>query len=168
MSFLGVSRDALLPRGRCSNDKRIISEESVECNILVSSSYHSSQHSALLAEGGYSPHYGVKESTECDIMASDINNESRSKTESSSSASTLRDLPTKDRVWMVAVCTLIACLASLLNGMMLGFSSPALTQLQFNIPEEYQISDKDIKFSLFAVSLIILVYSSIHIICIII
>lgn len=149
MSFLGVSHDMLLPRGRRSNDKRMISEESMECNILVSSSNYSSHHSALLADGGYSPHYGVKESTECDVMASDIDSASRSKSDSTSSAS---DPPTKNRVWMVAVCTLTACLASLLNGMMIGFSSPALTQLQFNVSEEYRISDKDIKFSLFAVS----------------
>lgn len=152
MSFLGVSYNALLPRGRHSNDKRMISEESMECNILASSSHHSSHHSALLVGSECSSHYGAKESTECDIMVSDTNSASRSKSGSSSSASFISDLLSKDRVWIVALCTLIVCLASLLNGMMLGFSSPVLTQLQFNVSEEYRISDKDIKFSLFAVS----------------
>ena len=126
----------------------------MERNILASSSHHSSHHSALLVGSECSSHYGVKESTECDIMASDTNSASRSKSGSSSSASFIsdRDLLFKDRVWMVALCTLIVCLASLLNGMMLGFSSPVLTQLQFNVSEEHRISDKDIKFSLFAVS----------------
>ena len=153
MSFLGVSHDVLLPRGRYSDNKRMISEESMEWNILASSSRHLSRHSALLAGSGCSSHYGVKESTEYDIMASDTDSASRSKGDSSSLASFVSDLPTKDRVWMVALCTFIVCLASLLNGMMLGFSSPILTQLQFDVSEEYRISDKDIKFSLFAVSI---------------
>ncbi len=170
MSFLSVSHDALLTRGRRSanGSKRLINEESMECsNILVSSSqsHHStSHHSALLATGsnGCSPgqSYGVKESTECDVMASDIDSgSSRSRSDSSSGSASLSisSTPgTKDRVWMVALCTFIACLTSLLNGMMLGFSSPALTQLQFNVSEEYRISHNDVKFSLFAVSIIIL------------
>lgn len=165
MSFLSVSQNALLlPRGRQSNNKRMINEESMECSsILVSSSHHSSLHSALLAgsSGHNSGHYGVKESKECDIMASDVDStsdgSSRSKSDSSSSGSaSLSSVSspsrTKDRVWMVAGCSLIVCLSSLLSGMMLGFSSPALTQLQLNVTEEFRITHKDVKFSLFAVS----------------
>ena len=55
-------------------------------------------------------------------------------------------------VWRVAACTLTACLASLVMGMVLGFTSPALEQLQHDVPSELQISDDDIKFSLFGVS----------------
>ena len=63
----------------------------------------------------------------------------------------------KERVWTVAACALIACLASLVNvGMMLGFSSPALKQLQFDVSEDFQISNTDIEFSLFGVNLIML------------
>jgi hypothetical protein len=38
--------------------------------------------------------------------------------------------------------------------MVLGFSSPALPQLQFDVPPELQITDDDIKFSLFGVSIL--------------
>ena len=55
------------------------------------------------------------------------------------------------RVWIVAACTLTACLTSLGLGIILGFSSPALAQLQFDVPSELQITDDDIKFSLFGV-----------------
>lgn len=162
MSFLSASYNALPSKGRQSNgSKRLISEESMECSILASSHDSMSHHSALLAgSNGFSlgHSYGVKESTECDVMASDIDSgSSRSKGSSSSSSISLsasRNIPrTKDRVWMVALCTFVVCLTSLLDGMMLGFSSPVLTQLQFNVSEEYRISHNDIKFSLFAVSL---------------
>jgi hypothetical protein len=171
MSFLSVSHNAQLTKGRRSADgsKRLINEESMECsNILASSSqsHHStSHHSALLAAPGSNGcslghSYGAKESTECDVMASDIDSgSSRSQSGSSSGSASLSvsSTPgTKDRVWMVALCTFIVCLTSLLNGMMLGFSSPALTQLQFNVSQEYRISHNDVKFSLFAVSIIIL------------
>lgn len=59
----------------------------------------------------------------------------------------------RTREWVVALCALTACLASAVDGMVLGFSSPALTQLQFNVSVEYRISDDDIKFGLFAVSI---------------
>ena len=60
---------------------------------------------------------------------------------------------TRNREWVVAICSLTVCTASIVNGMVLGFSSPTLTQLQFNISKEYRISAEDIKFSLFAVSM---------------
>ena len=170
MSFLSASYNALLSKGRQSNgSKRLISEESMECsNILASSSHHSTSHNSALLAGsngcslGHS--YGVKESTECDVMASDIDSgSSRSKGSSSSSSispSASLSIPrTKDRVWMVALCTFVVCLTSLLNGMMLGFSSPALTQLQFNVSEEHRISHNDIQFSLFAVSIAYIYYN---------
>ncbi len=65
------------------------------------------------------------------------------------------DAPSKNpQIWIVAACTLTACLTSLGLGMVLGFSSPALPQLQFDVPPELQITDDDIKFSLFGVSLL--------------
>lgn len=39
------------------------------------------------------------------------------------------------RVWTEAACSLVACLASLMIGMIVGFSSPTLTQL--DEPEEH-------------------------------
>lgn len=36
----------------------------------------------------------------------------------------------KERIWVVARCALIACLASLVGGMNAGFSSPTLHELQ--------------------------------------
>ena len=37
--------------------------------------------------------------------------------------------PRRQRVWAEAACSLTACLASLMIGMIVGFSSPTLTQL---------------------------------------
>ena len=69
------------------------------------------------------------------------------------------DTPSKNaRVWIVAACTLTACLTSLGLGMVLGFSSPALPQLQFDVPPELRITDDDIKFSLFGVSVLVANY----------
>ena len=99
---------------------------------------------------GYSSDYGVNGSTECDVLASDTKSGSRSK--SNSPPPEPPSSLSKERIWTVAACALIACLASLVNvGMMLGFSSPALKQLQFNVSEEFQITNTDVKFSLFGV-----------------
>ena len=79
-----------------------------------------------------------------------------STTSQSLTLSSSPDGPSKDaRVWIVAACTLTACLTSLGLGMILGFSSPALAQLQFDVPSELQITDDDIKFSLFGVSVLL-------------
>ena len=67
------------------------------------------------------------------------------------SSSSSSDSQGRSREWVVALCSLTDCLASIVIGMVMGFSSPALTQLQFNVTKEYRISDDDIKFSLFAV-----------------
>ena len=79
-----------------------------------------------------------------------------STTSQSLTLSSSPDGPSKDaRVWIVVACTLTACLTSLGLGMILGFSSPALAQLQFDVPSELQITDDDIKFSLFGVSVLL-------------
>lgn len=100
---------------------------------------------SLLLGRGYTPDYGINESvtTSGSLEASERQpRPSAIKTALSSKS---------ERVWIVAMCSVIACLASVVNGMMLGFSSPALTQLQFNVSENIQIKSTDIKYSLFGV-----------------
>lgn len=60
-----------------------------------------------------------------------------------------------ERVWAVAACSLIACLASLMIGMIVGFSSPTLTQL--DEPEHFsqQIEAGTIYASVFGVSFLL-------------
>lgn len=103
---------------------------------------------SLLPGAGYSPDYGINQS----ISASGSLEASEKMPRPSAIGSAFKS-PSSDRVWVVAMCSLIACLASVVNGMMLGFSSPALTQLQFNVSDEYRINATDIKYSLFGVSL---------------
>ena len=107
----------------------------------------------LLNGTAHSPNYGAKE---CDVVTfskSGISKDSSPPPPIITSSCTNSDTQRGNREWVVAVCSLTACLASIVNGMVLGFSSPVLTQLQFNVSEEYRISDDDIKFSLFAVSI---------------
>ena len=108
----------------------------------------------LLSEKRCSSSCGTKESKECDVLASDVTRSTSkwlSKSESPPPES-YGSSSNKERVWSVAACSLTACLAALVNvGMMLGFSSPALKQLQYNVSEEFQLSSTDIKYSLFGV-----------------
>ena len=107
----------------------------------------------LQSEKRCSSSCGTKESKECDVLASDVRSTSKrlSKSESPPPES-YGSSSNKERVWSVAACSLTACLAALVNvGMMLGFSSPALKQLQYNVSEEFQLSSTDIKYSLFGV-----------------
>lgn len=115
-------------------------------------SYRALNNNPLLSEKRHSSSYGLKESRECDVVASDARSISRSRSKSDSPPPEPFGTRNKERVWTVAACSLIACLASLVNvGMMLGFSSPALKQLQFNVSEEFQLSSTDVKYSLFGV-----------------
>ncbi len=114
-------------------------------------SHRSLNDDPLLSEKRYSSSYGIKESRECDVLASDAKSVSRSQSGSDSPPPDYQSTLNKERVWSVAMCALIACLASLLNGMMLGFSSPALKQLQFNVSEEFQLDPTNVKYSLFGV-----------------
>ena len=111
---------------------------------------HLSQDVLFPTENGCSKSYGTKESTdlECDVIASDSLKPKRV----SPPLPEYSDVLSKERVWTVAACSLIACLAAMVNvGMMLGFSSPALKQLKFSVSEEFQLSDTDFKYSLFGV-----------------
>ena len=87
--------------------------------------YHASD--SLLPGHGCTPDYGINQST-------------------------MENMQRPSEKWLkVAMSSMIACQASVVSGMVLGFSSPALTQLQFSVPEGVQISDKDVRYSLFGV-----------------
>ena len=102
---------------------------------------------SLLPGRGYTPDYGINQS----VTPSNSWEASEKMPRPSAINSAMRSAGSGERVWKVAMCSLIACLASLVNGMMLGFSSPALTQLQFNVTAEDRIKPSDIKYSLFGV-----------------
>ena len=94
---------------------------------------------------GYTPDYGINESTECDVAVS-------SKSTQSSSLPTLVQSKKTDKVWVVAMCALIACLASLVIGLMLGFSSPTLDILDSKPNDSvYHIESSSKEASLFGV-----------------
>ena len=57
------------------------------------------------------------------------------------------------RVWVEAACSLIACLASLMIGMIVGFSSPTLTQLDHPKHLNQRIEAGTIYASIFGVSI---------------
>lgn len=101
---------------------------------------------SLFSGRGYTPDYGINQS-----ITPSGSFEASEKVPRPSAIQTAFKSHGSERVWTVAMCSMIACLASLVNGMMLGFSSPALTQLQFNVSEELKISSTDIKYSLFGV-----------------
>ena len=102
---------------------------------------------SLLPGRGYTPDYGINQS----VSPSNSWEASEKMPRPSAINTAIKSAGSGERVWMVAMCSLIACLASLVNGMMLGFSSPALTQLQFNVSTEDQIAPTDIRYSLFGV-----------------
>ena len=102
---------------------------------------------SLLPGRGYTPDYGINQS----VSPSNSWEASEKMPRPSAINSAMRSAGSSERVWKVAMCSLIACLASLVNGMMLGFSSPALTQLQFSVSVEDRIDPSNIKYSLFGV-----------------
>ena len=102
---------------------------------------------SLLPGRGYTPDYGINQS----VSPGNSWEASEKMPRPSAINAVMSSAGSSERVWKVAMCSLIACLASLVNGMMLGFSSPALTQLQFNVTLKDQIDPSDIKYSLFGV-----------------
>lgn len=111
--------------------------------------FHASD--SLLARNGYTPDYGINQS-----ITATGSFEASEKVPRPSAIRTAISSHGSERIWVVAMCSLIACLASLANGMMLGFSSPALNQLQYNVSAEYLINDTDIKYSLFGVGVLVI------------
>ena len=113
-----------------------------------------SRENQLLNGTAHSPNYSAKDCHDTVTFSkSGVSKDSSPPPPIITSSRISGDSKGRNREWVVAMCSLTACLASTVNGMVLGFSSPALTQLQFNVSEEYRINDDDIKFSLFAVSM---------------
>lgn len=79
----------------------------------------------LLPGTGYVPNYGVTDET---LAGSDITSSTRTAASIASIVSTQE--PDGSRVWVVARCTLIVCLASLVGGMNGGFTTSTLLELQ--------------------------------------
>ena len=60
----------------------------------------------------------------------------------------------KERTWSVALCSFIACLASLINGLMLSFSSPTLAELAVETDPSRRLVANETAGSLFAVGIL--------------
>ena len=78
----------------------------------------------LLPGKGHTPSYGIHDNSERDINYSVATSTTRTPT------SLAIDPKSKERVRVVARCVLIVCLASVVAGMNIGFSSPALPELK--------------------------------------
>ena len=102
---------------------------------------------ALLPGTGYSPDYGINDSIDDDGMTASEKSSSPPVVQSSHGGA----LKNRDRIWAVALCALIACLASLVNGLMLSFSSPTLDILNSPKNTAHKIANGSIKASLFGV-----------------
>jgi len=76
---------------------------------------------ALLPGTGHSPSYGINES-----VTSSLGDSGRPGSTVQSIVSTAAG---KERIWTVAKCSLIACIAAMVNGIVIGYSSPALSNL---------------------------------------
>lgn len=108
----------------------------------------STDRDALLPGTGYSPDYGINESNDGD----DIDSSGGAVPPSVVQSSRSRTASKKDRVWVVAMCALIACLASLVNGLMLGFTSPTLDKLnKLQMTDARHITNGSKEASLFGV-----------------
>ena len=80
---------------------------------------------ALLLGKGYTPDYGINDSGDADSLST-----SEKSSPPESIVQSIKDASAgRGRIWAVAMCALIACLASLVNGLMLAFSSPTLNLL---------------------------------------
>ena len=108
---------------------------------------------ALLPGTGYSPDYGINDSVDDDGMTVSEKSSSPPVVQSSQGGTK------RDRIWAVAMCALIACLASLVNGLMLSFSSPTLEILSSPKITAHKIANGSIQASLFGVCLTIHRYS---------
>ena len=106
---------------------------------------------ALLPGTGYSPDYGINDSADGDSIT--VSGESSSPPAVQSCQGGTKKK--RDRIWVVAMCALIACLASLVNGLMLSFSSPTLDILNSPTNTAHKIANGSTQASLFGVCLTI-------------
>ena len=106
----------------------------------------SSESKALLPESAACiPDYGINNGDFVDAKVKELSGSSGAAIISSKTSR-------RQRVWTEGACSLIACLASLMIGMIVGFSSPTLTQLDH--PEHFnqRIEAGTIYASIFGVS----------------
>ena len=101
---------------------------------------------------GYSPDYGINDSTEGTDGAVSSRSIMSNSTQPPLVQSSSHGGHKKDKVWVVAMCALIACTASLVIGLMLGFSSPTLNKLDLETGAHH-IESGSKKASLFGVGL---------------
>ena len=95
----------------------------------------SSESDALLPGAGYAPDYGIDQSLETSGSL-----EASEKTPRPSVIQSVMESPRNERVWTVIMCSLIACLASLVNGLMLSFSSATLDKLNLMTDSAQSVS----------------------------
>ncbi len=107
---------------------------------------------ALLPGKGHSASYGINEST--DLEGSCIDSSGKS---APSVIQSIFNPSSGERVWAVAMCSIIACIAAIVNGIVIGYSSPTLSQLGTNHVKLYEpghyIDPESRTVSLFGVSL---------------
>ena len=126
------------------NIKALLLQENA-ATMADNGEYHASD--SLLPGHGYTPDYGINQS----ISSSNSCEMSENTLRPSAIKTMINCCSGDEQWWKVAMCSVIACLASVVSGMVLGFSSPALTQLQFNVSVDDWISDNDVRYSLFGV-----------------
>ncbi len=106
---------------------------------------------ALMPGKGHSPSYGINDSS--DLSGASIDSSGKTTT---SVIQNIVNPSTNERVWMVAMCSLIACIAAMVNGVVIGYSSPTLSYLSSedvkNKHPLWYIDQSSVYTSLFAVS----------------
>ena len=101
---------------------------------------------------GYTPDYGINQSTEYDDQTGVYSKSTQSSSGPALAQSSSHSDQKNDKVWVVAMCALIACLASLVIGLMGGFTSPTLDELEKLPPSDIRhIGSGDRKASLLGV-----------------
>ena len=106
-----------------------------------------SQQALLPAPGCIIPKYGINNGDSVSVYANN-------KAQSNSTVAAIIPFSSsrRQRVWAEAACSLIACIASLMIGMIVGFSSPTLTQLDRPKHLNQRIEAETIYASVFGVS----------------
>ena len=101
---------------------------------------------------GYTPDYGINQSTEYNDQTAAYSKSTQSSAGPALAQSSSHGDHKNDKVWVVAMCALIACLASLVIGLMLGFTSPTLDELDIlPLSDVRHIGSGDSKASLLGV-----------------
>ena len=113
-------------------------------------SHFSQDSDALLPGKGHSPSYGINDSS--DLTQSDMDSSSRT---APSVIQSIVHPPSGERIWAVAMCSLIACIAAMINGIVIGYSSPTISYLSNDPNPNHHIEATKYEASLFGVSYLI-------------